>query len=92
VYVLDITYRMRSSGFSWGSGRSAHLSKITPALIRVKPMNSRAATLSSLSGRSKGALVEESQGRIRTDTDELEVEELRLPWLEGGPGDHRVSN
>ena len=83
---------MRSSGFCWGLGRPTHLSKMSPAVFRVKPMNSKAATLSVLSGRSKGALVEGSKGRIRIDADELEDEELRLPWLEGGPRNHRVSN
>jgi hypothetical protein len=42
-------------------------------------MNSRAATLSVLSGRSKGAFVDGSNSLILTDAELPEVKELRLP-------------
>ena len=52
---------------------------MSPAVFLVNPRNSRAATLFSFSGSSKGALVEGSNGRIRTEADGRDVEELRLP-------------
>ena len=80
---MNKTYSSTPSGLCSGSGRADHLAKISPALVRVKPHHSIAATLSWLSGRSNGACAV-LRPRTRTDAEEDEPEE-RLPCVEGGP-------
>lgn len=94
ICIKEITYSKRQSGF--GRGRDAHLAKISPAFLRVKPSHSRAAILSSFSGRSTCVLIDKSTLRIRTDAvvseEGEDATELMLPWYDEGPRDYQVSS
>jgi hypothetical protein len=93
ICIKEIAYSKRQSGF--GRGRDAHLAKISPAFLRVKPSHSRAAILSSFSGRSTGVLIDKSTLRIRTDavvSEEEDATELMLPWYDEEPRDFQSAH